>query len=76
MIPPGITIPAAPAQTNGHTPNATDQAGDDDITRPTELASGLTCPVCGQAVAVRSRFCHHCGHIIGEAERRRVARQD
>lgn len=39
-------------------------------------AAGIACPVCGKMAAARSRFCHHCGHIIGEAERRRVARQE
>jgi hypothetical protein len=79
MIPPGTVIPAAPAQANGHTMGAADHASesdDDRTTIPTGFAAGLACPVCGQIVAARSRFCHHCGHIIGEAERRRVARHD
>jgi uncharacterized membrane protein required for colicin V production len=68
-----------PAQANGHAPRDAGGAGvaaDDQPTLPTEFPAGITCPVCAQTVAVRSRFCHHCGHIIGEAERRRVARHD
>lgn len=65
---------------NGQTPaNGAPPAGPGS---PTLAAPGgraarpLTCPVCANEVAARSRFCHHCGHIIGEAERRRVARHD
>lgn len=68
-----------PAQANGHAPHESGRTSATEGPRPaapTEIAAGITCPVCGQAVAVRSRFCQHCGHIIGEAERRRVARQD
>lgn len=79
--PPQVGTPTLvpPAQTNGHIPHESGRASATDGPRPaapTEISAGITCPVCGQAVAARSRFCHHCGHIIGEAERRRVARQE
>ncbi len=32
------------------------------------------CPSCGTPAAARSRFCLICGHIIGEPEKRQVAR--
>ena len=70
----------APGYANGHTPAMAEPAPPTPIARnspPTAVPNEpLTCPVCDNTVAARSRFCHHCGHIIGEAERRRVARQD
>lgn len=30
------------------------------------------CVVCGASVAARAHFCHVCGHILGNAERRRI----
>ena len=60
-------------------PTANGGASGAGTTPPAPLdfgAAGIACPVCGNLAAARSRFCHHCGHIIGEAERRRVARQD
>ena len=70
----------APGYANGHTPTVAEPAPPTPIARNSASAAvpnrPLTCPVCDNTVAVRSRFCQHCGHIIGEAERRRVARQD
>ena len=46
-------------------------------TRPKAAAKNdgeRTCPVCGTRAAARSRFCLICGHIIGEPEKRQVAR--
>jgi hypothetical protein len=77
--PPGTATPVLPTQVNGRAPHEDVREGDADGARPTvatSIATGLTCPVCGHSAAMRSRFCQHCGHIIGEAERRRVARQD
>lgn len=43
-----------------------------------EVASADTtstaCAICGTSVPARARFCPTCGHIIGDAERRTVAR--
>lgn len=39
------------------------------------VPGGVVCGVCGTTAAPRARFCLTCGHIIGEPERRQVARQ-
>ncbi len=87
----GVTDPALPIRPTGMapresaptplraapSPNGTASSPGDPPPTPIDFAAtGIVCPVCGNTAAVRSRFCHHCGHIIGEAERRRVARQE
>ena len=59
---------------NGHAADAR-HTGADTVGAPVgATAASATCPVCGTAVAPRARFCPACGHIIGDAERRGVAR--
>lgn len=80
QTPPPAPAPATPAPTNGQGMVPGETAGRDEITDRIPVtppaALGLTCPVCQNTLVARARFCDHCGHIIGEAERRRVARQD
>mgnify|MGYP001795010684 CR=1 FL=1 len=76
--PPAAPVTAPPPLRRA--PDATEAAAATrDTLPPTPIdfaAAGIACPVCGNIAAARSRFCHHCGHIIGEAERRRVARHE
>lgn len=55
---------AGGASTNGHAGDTPEPVSD----------TATTCPVCGTPAAPHARFCETCGHLIGAAERRPVAR--
>lgn len=65
-------VPTSDAPESATTETTEDATGaiaatDDDDT-------GAVCTICGTTVGARARFCPTCGHIIGDAERRAVAR--
>lgn len=46
-----------------------------EVTVLESAAPATNCPICGALLAEKTRFCSNCGHIIGAAERRQIARQ-
>ncbi len=78
----GLAHPTAPPGANGSGSDARPDASRDEASPGAPAgapgdpapAATTTCAVCGAAVPARARFCPACGHIIGDAERRTIAR--
>jgi uncharacterized membrane protein required for colicin V production len=79
-LPPSVArsvrdeAPAVPALP-GRQQDAPDVAPPAEAPDGAAASGGVVCGVCGTLAAPRARFCLTCGHIIGEPERRQVARQ-
>jgi len=56
-------------------PPATETRQQREIAPPKSAAPAAGCPICNASLATKARFCGNCGHIIGAAERRQIARQ-
>ena len=55
------------------TPPATETRQEREVAPPS--AAAVSCPSCNASLPGEARFCGNCGHIIGAAERREIARQ-
>lgn len=56
-------------------PPATEMRQQREVGPPKLTTPEAGCPICNAPLATKARFCGNCGHIIGAAERRQIARQ-